>query len=67
MIHRMVALLAFFGLLMTATTAASYIVQPAKAQTPSTGPGSVGQSGADVGGVDRHLFCNTGVMTPICR
>src|SRR5215469_5412855 len=29
--------------------------------------GSAGQSGANVGGVDPHPFCNTGVMTPICR
>jgi S1-C subfamily serine protease len=26
-----------------------------------------GQSGANVGGADPHLFCNTGVMTPICK
>jgi len=26
-----------------------------------------GQSGANVGGVDPHSFCNTGVMTPLCR
>ena len=26
-----------------------------------TGAGSAGQS------VDRHLFCNTGVITPICK
>jgi hypothetical protein len=27
-----------------------------------------GQSGSNVGGgVDRHLFCNTGVITPICK
>jgi hypothetical protein len=64
MIYRMVAVLAFFGLLMTA---ASYIVQPARAQTPSTGAGSTGQSGPIVGAVDPHLFCNTGVMTPICK
>ena len=31
------------------------------------GASSAGQSGANVGGVDPHLFCNTGVMTPICR
>jgi S1-C subfamily serine protease len=31
------------------------------------GAGSAGQSGANVGGVDPHLFCNTGVMTPICK
>jgi S1-C subfamily serine protease len=31
------------------------------------GVGSAGQSGANVGGVDPHLFCNTGVMTPICK
>jgi len=29
------------------------------------GAGSVGQSGANVGGVDP--FCGTGVMTPICK
>jgi S1-C subfamily serine protease len=31
------------------------------------GAGSTGESGANVGGVDPHLFCNTGVMTPICK
>jgi S1-C subfamily serine protease len=31
------------------------------------GAGSAGQSGANVGGVDPHLFCGTGVMTPICK
>jgi hypothetical protein len=60
MIHRIVVVLVFFGLLMTTTTAVSYI---AKAQTP----GNAVQSGTDVGGVDRHLFCNTGIMTPICE
>ena len=33
----------------------------------TTGAGSTGQSGLNVGGVDRHLFCNTGVITPICK
>jgi len=64
MIYQMVAvLLAFLGLMI----AASYIVQPARAQTLSTGSGSAGQSGTNVGDVDPHLFCNTGVMTPICK
>jgi S1-C subfamily serine protease len=31
------------------------------------GAGSAGQSGVNVGGVDPHLFCNTGVTTPICK
>ncbi len=31
------------------------------------GVGSAGQSGANIGGVDPHLFCNAGVMTPICK
>ena len=31
------------------------------------GAGSAGQSGANIGGVDPHLFCNTGVTTPICK
>jgi S1-C subfamily serine protease len=31
------------------------------------GTGNAGQSGANVGGVDPHSFCNTGVMTPICQ
>jgi S1-C subfamily serine protease len=31
------------------------------------GADSAGQSGSNVGGVDPHSFCNTGVMTPICR
>jgi len=33
----------------------------------TTAAGSAGQSGSNVGGVDRHLFCNTGVITPICK
>jgi hypothetical protein len=33
----------------------------------TTGAGSTGQSGSNIGGVDRHLFCNTGVITPICK
>jgi hypothetical protein len=24
-------------------------------------------AGSNVGGVDRHLFCNTGVITPVCK
>jgi S1-C subfamily serine protease len=31
------------------------------------GAGSAGQSGPNVGGIDPHLFCSTGVMTPICK
>jgi hypothetical protein len=33
----------------------------------TTGAGTAVQSGSSVGGVDRHLFCNTGVITPICK
>jgi hypothetical protein len=33
----------------------------------SSAAGSPGQSGSNVGGVDRHLFCNMGVITPICN
>ena len=29
--------------------------------------GSAGQSRSNIGGIDPHSFCNTGVMTPICR
>jgi hypothetical protein len=67
MMRRMVVILAFFGLLITSATVASYIVQPAKAQTPTTGPGSTVQSGSNVADIVRHLFCNTGVITPICN
>ena len=31
------------------------------------GARTAAQSGSNVGGVDPHLFCNTGVMTPICK
>jgi hypothetical protein len=31
------------------------------------GASGAGQSVSNVGGVDRHLFCNTGVITPICK
>jgi hypothetical protein len=30
----------------------------------TTGTGTAGQSG---GGVDRDLFCKTGIITPICK
>ena len=33
----------------------------------TTGAGTAVQSGSNVGDVDPHLFCNTGVMTPICK
>jgi hypothetical protein len=33
----------------------------------TTGAVTTVQSGSNVGGVDPHLFCNTGVMTPICK
>jgi hypothetical protein len=33
----------------------------------TTGAGTTVQGGSNVGGVDPHLFCNTGVMTPICK
>jgi hypothetical protein len=33
----------------------------------TTGAGNAGQSGSNAGDVDRHLFCNTGVITPICK
>jgi hypothetical protein len=33
----------------------------------ATGTGTAGQSDSNVGGVDPHLFCNTGVITPICK
>ena len=33
----------------------------------TTGVGTTVQSGSNVGGVDPHLFCNMGVMTPICK
>jgi uncharacterized membrane protein len=37
------------------------------ASRATTGAGTAVQSGSNVGGVDRHLFCNTGVITPICK
>ena len=60
----MVVVLTIFGLLMIPP---SYSVQPARAQTLSTGSGSAGQSVTNVDDVNPHLFCNTGVMTPICK
>jgi hypothetical protein len=33
----------------------------------TTGAGTAAQSGSNGGGVDRHLFCDTGVITPICK
>jgi hypothetical protein len=31
------------------------------------GAGSTGQSGPKIGGVERHVFCDMGVITPICN
>ena len=33
----------------------------------TTGAATAVQSGSNVGGVDPHLFCDTGVETPICK
>ena len=33
----------------------------------ATGAGTAAQSGSNVDGVDRDLFCKTGVITPICK
>ena len=33
----------------------------------TTGAGTAVQSDSNVGGVDPHLFCITGVITPICK
>jgi hypothetical protein len=33
----------------------------------ASGAGTAAQSGSNVGGVDRDLFCKTGVITPICN
>jgi hypothetical protein len=55
---------------MYAITGAGSLVQSrvlGGASGLTTGAGSAGQSGSNAGGVDRHLFCNTGVITPICK
>jgi hypothetical protein len=33
----------------------------------TTGAGTAVHSDSNVGGVDPHLFCDTGVITPICK
>ena len=33
----------------------------------ASGAGTAVQSGSNVGGVDRDLFCKTGVINPICK
>jgi hypothetical protein len=76
---RIMAILALIGALTILTlntqqmygiTGAGSLVQSRTlggASGLATGAGSAGQSGSNVGGVDRHLFCNTGVITPICK
>jgi hypothetical protein len=66
------------ALVLTAVISAGPITQKAYAAVNSSG--SLGQNralggpsgvmtgaGANVGGVDRHLFCDTGVITPVCK
>lgn len=77
---RITAILALIGALTILTlntqqmytiTGAGSLVQSGAlgvASRLATGAGSAGQGGSNVGGVDRHLFCdNTGVITPICK
>jgi hypothetical protein len=60
-INQIVVISGILVLLATASVeAATYIAQPAKAQVGSGANGTAG-------GVDRHLFCNTGVITPACK
>jgi len=69
------------ALVVTAVISTGHITQKAYAAVGSTASGgSLGQSNglggatggvttvqSGPGGVDRHLFCDTGVETPICK
>ena len=59
------------GLVLGAVVSLGPLTQKAYAAVGSSvglsAAGSPGQSGSNVGGVDRHLFCNMGVITPICN
>jgi hypothetical protein len=59
------------GLVLGAVISLGPIIQKANAavgsSVESSAAGSVGQSGSNVGGINRNLFCNTGVVTPICK
>jgi hypothetical protein len=60
------------GLVLGAVISTGPIIGKAYAAAGSSvgsgaGAGSAGQSGPNIGGVDHHLFCNMGVITPICK
>ena len=59
------------ALILTAVISAGPITQKAYAAANSSGSnGALGVTtgaGSNVGGVDPHLFCNTGVITPVCK
>lgn len=58
------------ALILTAVISAGPITQKAYAASSSASNGSSGVTtgaGPNVGGVDPHLFCNTGVITPVCK
>jgi hypothetical protein len=42
----------------------TYSSAPTMAKVPQ---GSAGKSGSNIGGFNVHLFCNTGMITPICK
>jgi hypothetical protein len=59
------------ALILTAVISAGPITQKAYAAVSSSSSnGSSGVTtgaGSNGGGVDRHLFCDTGVITPVCK
>ena len=51
-----------------ATNSSSRVSDGSSGQSKGLGGAGTGvQSGSNVGGVDPHLFCKTGVITPICK
>ena len=58
------------ALILTAVISVGPITQEAYAAVSSSSNGSSGVTtgaGSNGGGVDRHLFCVTGVITPVCK
>lgn len=59
------------ALILTVVISAGPITQKAYAAASSSGSnaasGVITGAGSNLGGVDPHLFCDTGVITPICK
>jgi hypothetical protein len=66
----LIVIVAILGLILTVAALTTLCSQNAFAQNSNVGNAGQGRAGGGssgaYGGIDRDLFCNTGVITPIC-